>query len=98
MAEDAHRGLQPDLIALGWDDVDFAAGVVRVRRARVESEYKVPKEKVRVRTVELIDPALEQLRKQFKVTGNMAPVEIEVVQRAGKEGDQTPEIPLSHGW
>jgi integrase len=70
-----------ELIALGWDDVDFAAGVVKVRRARVESEYKVPKEKVRVRTVELIAPALEQLRKQFEVTGNMAPVEVNVIQR-----------------
>ena len=70
-----------ELIAIGWDDVDFSAGVVKVRRARVESEYKVPKEKVRVRSVELIAPALEQLHKQFEVTGNFAPVQVEVVQR-----------------
>ncbi|WP_352230885.1 site-specific integrase [Metapseudomonas resinovorans] len=70
-----------ELIALGWDDVDLEAGTVWVRRARVASEYKVPKEKSRNRLVELIDPALEYLRRHFDETGNLPAVTIEVVQR-----------------
>ncbi|MCY1296531.1 putative defective protein IntQ [compost metagenome] len=70
-----------ELIALGWDDVDLEAGTAWVRRARVESEYKVPKEKSRIRLVELIDPALEYLRQHFDETGNLPAVTVEVVQR-----------------
>lgn len=70
-----------ELIALGWDDVDLEAGTAMVRRARVESEYKVPKEKRRVRLVELIDPAIEHLRKQLDETGELPAVTVEVVQR-----------------
>ncbi|MCY1296449.1 putative defective protein IntQ [compost metagenome] len=70
-----------ELIALGWDDVDLEAGTAMVRRARVESEYKVPKEKSRVRLVELIDPAIEYLRQQFAETGELPAVAVEVVQR-----------------
>lgn len=70
-----------ELIGLGWDDVDFSAGTVRVRRARVESIYKVPKEKVRIRTIELVAPALSLLRDQFASTGDLPPVTVEVFQR-----------------
>ncbi|MBD8493879.1 Arm DNA-binding domain-containing protein [Pseudomonas syringae] len=70
-----------ELIGLGWDDVDLEAGTAVVRRARVESEYKVPKEKSRVRLVELIDPALEYLKQQFAETGELPAVTISVTQR-----------------
>lgn len=70
-----------ELIGIGWDDVDLEAGTAWVRRARVESVYKVPKEKARVRMIELIDPSLEYLRRQFEITGNLPGVEIEVTQR-----------------
>lgn len=47
-----------ELIALAAEDVDLVAGVVHVRRASVVGEFKVPKERTRLRVVELIDPAL----------------------------------------
>src|SRR5690606_32821525 len=50
-----------EIVALAVEDVDLDAGTVRVRRALVVGEYKVPKERARVRTIELIDPALELL-------------------------------------
>lgn len=70
-----------ELIALGWEDVDLDGGTVMVRRARVESEYKVPKEKSRARRVELIDPAIHYLRAQQEITAALPAVTVEVVQR-----------------
>ncbi|MDG9784944.1 Arm DNA-binding domain-containing protein [Metapseudomonas otitidis] len=70
-----------ELVAVGWDDVDWEAGVLWVRRARVQSQYKVPKEKARVRAVELIDPAMEYLRKQKEFTEKLPGVTVEVTQR-----------------
>ncbi|GAB7527943.1 site-specific integrase [Pseudomonas sp. 3A(2025)] len=70
-----------ELIALGWDDVDLEGGTLMVRRARVESEYKVPKEKSRARCVELIDPAIEYLRAQHEITSHLPPVTVEIMQR-----------------
>ncbi|EEB61291.1 hypothetical protein PSPTOT1_3786 [Pseudomonas syringae pv. tomato T1] len=70
-----------ELIALGWDDVDLEGGTVMIRRARVETEYKIPKEKSRARRVELIDPAIAYLRAQFEITGAQPAVPITVVQR-----------------
>lgn len=70
-----------ELIALSWDDIDLQAGTAWVRRARVESEYKVPKEKSRLRLVELIDPALAHLKSIFCETGNLPAITVDVVQR-----------------
>ncbi|MCF5709559.1 DUF3596 domain-containing protein [Pseudomonas syringae] len=70
-----------ELIALGWDDVDLEGGTITIRRARVETEYKIPKEKSRARRVELIDPAIAYLRAQFEITGAQPAVSITVVQR-----------------
>lgn len=70
-----------ELIALGWDDVDLEGGTIMIRRARVETEYKIPKEKSRARRVELIDPAIAYLRSQFEITGAQPAVPITVVQR-----------------
>lgn len=70
-----------ELIALGVDDVDLGAGGVWVRRARVGTEYKVPKEKARLRFVELIDPALAYLQEQLAEVADLPPVEVVVRQR-----------------
>jgi len=70
-----------ELIALSWDDVDLAGGTITIRRARVHSGYKIPKEKSRARTVELIDPAIEYLRRQWQYTGNLPPIAVDVTQR-----------------
>ncbi|MNM95223.1 Tyrosine recombinase XerC [compost metagenome] len=70
-----------ELIALCWDDVDLETGTIYVRAARVEGEYKVPKESVRARKIELIDPALEYLKKHWEFTGHLPPVALEITQR-----------------
>jgi len=70
-----------EIIALGRDDIDQKAGGVWVRRARVISEYKVPKERSRLRFVELIDPALDLLDEILKDSAESAPQVIAVTQR-----------------
>lgn len=47
-----------EVMGLAWEDIDQTNWTISVKRARVESVYKVPKEKTRIRTVELIDPAI----------------------------------------
>lgn len=47
----------------------------------VESVYKVPKERSRIRAVELIDPAIDYLRRQLEETAHLPPVAITVLQR-----------------
>jgi len=70
-----------EIVALAVEDVDLDAGVVSVRRALVVGDYKVPKERSRTRTVELIDPALGLLRQIVIDSQNSEPVTIDVVQR-----------------
>jgi len=70
-----------ELIALSWDDVDMVGGLIKVRRAHVNGEYKVPKEKSRVREVELIEPAKQWLKRQQAATYLLPPSIIEVRQR-----------------
>ena len=70
-----------EVIALAVEDVDLEAGTVHVRRASVVGEFKVPKERSRLRTVELIDPALELMREILADASQAPSVEIKVIQR-----------------
>ncbi|WP_412494898.1 tyrosine-type recombinase/integrase [Shewanella algae] len=70
-----------ELIALAWEDVDTQNWTIHVKRARVLSEYKVPKEKGRNRVIELIEPAKYWLRRQMEYTDSDPKVEIQVRQR-----------------
>lgn len=70
-----------EIVALAVEDVNLEAGVVSVRRALVVGDYKVPKERSRTRTVELIDPALELLRQILEDAKGSEPIKVEVVQR-----------------
>ena len=70
-----------ELIALAVEDVDLDTGVVHVRRALVVGEFKVPKERARLRTVELIDPALNLMREIVAATRKAPSEEINVIQR-----------------
>lgn len=70
-----------EIIALGIEDVDREAGGVWVRRARVITEFKVPKERSRLRFVELIDPALELLDDILKDAAAGTAQQITVTQR-----------------
>lgn len=70
-----------EVIALSWEDIDTNHWTVHVRRARVGTEYKVPKERSRNRKVELIDQAITWLKRQLPVTSNLTPIDISVRQR-----------------
>jgi integrase len=70
-----------EAIALAWEDVDLKAGVVKYRRAAVRKAYKSTKTRRSNRKTELLKPALEALVRQWAITGNMPPIEIEVLER-----------------
>ena len=70
-----------EVIALAWEDVDSEKWTVRVQRAKVQTEYKAPKERTRVRVVELIDPAVEWLKRQQEHTAMLPQRPITVRQR-----------------
>ena len=70
-----------ELIGLAVEDVDLDAGLVHIRRALVVGEFKVPKERSRVRVIELIDPALALMREIVADTKDAVVEEITVIQR-----------------
>ena len=57
-----------ELIALEWGDIDWEAGLVRVRRALVKGSIKRPKTKAGERSVMLFEPALDALKSQRQFT------------------------------
>ena len=73
--------LLSELIALAVEDVDLNAATVHVRRALVVGQFKVPKERSRVRVVELIDPALELMREILAAASDALYTNISVTQR-----------------
>jgi integrase len=70
-----------ELIAVAREDVDMAKGTITVKRAFVVGQFKVPKERSRIRVVELIAPALELMRQLMEDVADCQPVEIDVIQR-----------------
>ncbi|SIQ14809.1 Arm DNA-binding domain-containing protein [Marinobacterium stanieri] len=70
-----------ELIALSWEDIDTEQWTLKVIRAKVGPQYKVPKERSRVRTVELIAPAIHWLKQQMRYTKLLEPVDITVIER-----------------
>jgi len=70
-----------ELIALAWEDIDTERWTVRVQRSRVNTEYKVPKEKSRIRDVELVDEAINWIKRQKQRTYLLEPIEIRARQR-----------------
>jgi integrase len=70
-----------EITALGVDDVDRVAGGVWVRRAKVIIEFKLPKERARLRFVKLIYPALALLDDTLKDAEAAAPLQITVTER-----------------
>lgn len=69
------------LIAVAAEDVDLVAGTLTVRRALVAGEFKVPKERSCIRTIELITPALRLMRAIMDEAKLTEPAHITVVQR-----------------
>ena len=71
-----------EAIALAWEDLDLKTMTLKVQRARVENEFKVPKEKSRTRTFELLEPASKIILGQYKYTFAQESLEIDVRRRS----------------
>lgn len=70
-----------EALALAWEDVDFKAGAITIKRARVSSTYKVTKTRRSTRKVKLLRPAIAALIAQHRMTGDLPSVKVEVLQR-----------------
>lgn len=53
-----------ELLALNWPDVDLEAGTVRINKAVRKKRVKAPKTFSGVRTIRLLQPAIEALKRQ----------------------------------
>ncbi len=71
-------------LALSWDCVDFDKGVIQVNKAVVLGNYKLPKTKESIRTVELSAHAVKILKNQFEITGHLKSRVIRVLQKDNK--------------
>lgn len=71
-----------EAMALCWEDVlNLEEGIIRYRRAMVRGRYKVTKTRRSSRTQKLLKPAREALQKQWRITGQSAPLELSVIDR-----------------
>lgn len=68
-------GVRPgEMKALAWEDVDFELGTVRIRYNLSRSGFiKPPKTQAGIRTIDLLPPALEVLKKQREVSYMLPP-------------------------
>ncbi len=57
---------QGELVALRWRDVDWTAGVVRVRRSYTRGEFGTPKSRRSVRAVPLADRLAGELERHYR--------------------------------
>ncbi|WP_049117387.1 site-specific integrase [Klebsiella pneumoniae] len=78
-----HTGLRHgELAALAWEDIDLQRGEIRVARNRTdEGLFVPPKTDAGFRTITLVQPALDALRQQFKLTGALAKTKIDFHHR-----------------
>lgn len=77
-----------ELLGLAREDIDLANNLIHVRRAHVEGEFRVPKEELRERSVELIAPAARLMRQILKDTARCQAQQIEVTQRDNLTSEQ----------
>lgn len=68
-------------MALAWEDIDLDTGILKVNRGYIRYAYRVTKNRRRNREIQLLQPVIEALKKQYQITGNLKPALIEVLQR-----------------
>lgn len=74
-----------ELAALAWDDVDFAAGTVHIKRNLTKlGDFVPPKTLAGDREITLLAPALDALRAQYALTGHLE--ESEIIQHFREYG------------
>lgn len=71
-----------EALALCWEDVQSVEkGIITYKRAKVLGKYKVTKTRRSNRTHKLTKAAREVLQEQYRLTGKMKAIQIEVVDR-----------------
>lgn len=70
-----------EVIALAWEDIDTVKWTAKINRARVLGDYKVPKERSRVRVIELLDPAIKWLKEQMAYTSMLPAQSFQIKNR-----------------
>lgn len=74
-----------ELAALAWDDIDFEAGTAHIRRNLTkQGNFVPPKTLAGDRVLPLLAPALDALRAQYAITGELA--ETTIVQHFREYG------------
>jgi len=69
-------------IALAWEDViDLDKGLIYFKRARVGTIFKATKTKRSKRIIQLLQPARDVLQEQWRVTGDLPAIKVNVVAR-----------------
>lgn len=73
-----HTGLRHgEMCALAWEDVDLETGEIHVcRNLTARGLFVPPKTRAGTRTITLLQPALEALREQYRLTGSSNKTEI----------------------
>lgn len=80
-----------EALAIAWEDIDLSDWTLKVQRARVENEFKVPKESVRTRTIDLLQPAIDILKEQ-KLKTYMMPAQTYEVRRRNNVTTQSQSL------
>jgi integrase len=71
-----------EAIALAWEDViSIEKGIIRYQRAKVLGNYKVTKTRRSTRTHKLTKRSREVLQRQWRLTGQLSTITIEVTDR-----------------
>lgn len=71
-----------ELCALAWEDIDLENKILTVRRSLTsKNRFKVPKTKAGERTVNLLSPAINALKRQKTISFTRPPYDIDVALR-----------------
>ena len=74
-------GLRPsELIALSWEDIDQINWTAKIQLAKVSGKFKTVKTTKSERTVELLSPAIQALKRQLDLSYSSPTFEIKVTQ------------------
>ncbi|WP_274166553.1 Arm DNA-binding domain-containing protein [Enterovibrio gelatinilyticus] len=74
-----------ELCALAWEDIDLLKGELKVCRNLADDIFKVPKTKSGERIINLLEPAIDALKRQREITYLMQPNAVSVQTRERDE-------------
>jgi len=58
-----------EMLGLRWEDINFKSGYMSIKRAISEGIISTPKTENSIREIDILEPVLEALKKQYKDTG-----------------------------